>query len=290
GEAHAEIRALADARQRGQSVQGACACVTLEPCNHHGRTPPCADALIEAGVHRVVLGARDPNPQSDGRRIDRRRAAGVDALAGVAVAACAATSPGLNLRLQRGRPRVRVKLAMTLDGRTAAANGESQWITGDAARSDGHRLRAESGAVLVGSATALDDDPSLTVRLPGNWRQPLRVVLDSKLRLSPQARMLGLPGTTRIYTVQDPESPAWRTLEAGGAELRRVGQAQGRPDPLQVLEDLAGSGINDVLVEAGPTLAGALTEQGLVDEFILYMAPQLQGEAGHGVEDRKSTR
>lgn len=283
GQPHAEVRALADAAARGADASGACAYVTLEPCSHHGRSPPCADRLIEAGIARVVLGARDPNPDVDGRGMERLQNAGIEVVTGVETTACEALNPGFNWRMHTGRPRLRIKLAMTLDGRSAAANGESQWITGPAARDDVHRLRAESGAVMIGSGTLLADDPSLTVRLPGDWTQPMRVVLDSSLCTPPTARMLGLPGTTRIYTSEAAGGSAWRALEAAGAELSRVAAGGGGVNLAQVLDDLGALECNDVLVEAGPTLAGALAAQGLVDEFVIYMAPQFLGDAGRGV-------
>lgn len=283
GEPHAEVHTLADASARGHGVEGATAYVTLEPCSHYGRTPPCADALVAAGVSRVVVGARDPNPKIDGRGIERLRAAGIDVVTGVQVSACEALNPGFNQRMRTGRPRVRVKLAMTLDGRTAAANGDSQWLTGEDARMDVHRLRAESGAVMVGSGTLLADDPSLTVRLPGDWPQPERVVLDSQLRMAPQARMLSLAGRTQVFTAQAAEWPAGQALEAAGAAVQQVDAGSGGVQLTQVLDTLGAQGMNDVLVEAGPTLAGALATQGLVDEFVIYMAPQLLGDTGRGL-------
>ncbi len=283
GEDHAEVRALADTAARGNNARRATAYVTLEPCSHTGRTPPCVDALIAAGVARVVLGAGDPNPAVDGRGIARLRAAGIEVLTGVEPQACRALNPRFNKRMQTGRPRLRVKLAMSLDGRTAAANGESQWITRAEARDDVHRLRAESGALMVGSGTALADNPSLTVRLPGEWRQPLRVVLDTRLRLPPDARMLGLPGETLVYTARGPEEPAWQALADAGASLHQVEAGEGGLELAQMLADLGQREINDVLIEAGPTLAGALVARGLVDECMIYMAPMLLGDGGRGL-------
>lgn len=283
GRAHAEVRALADAAEHGADTRGACAFVTLEPCSHHGRTPPCADRLVEAGISRVVLGARDPNPRVDGQGIERLRNAGIEVVTGIETAASEALNPGFNQRMRSGRPRVRVKLAMTLDGRTAAANGESQWITGGAARDDVHRLRAESGAVLVGSATVLADDPSLSVRLTGEWPQPMRVVVDSRLRTPPGARMFALPGTTRLYTSARGSEPARQALARAGAVIEQVDACPGGLKLDQVLDGLAALSINDVLVEAGPTLAGALAAESLVDEFVIYMAPQLLGGSGRGL-------
>lgn len=284
GEAHAEVNALHDAG----GAQGATAYVTLEPCSHHGRTPPCTAALIEAGVARVVVGVRDANPKVAGSGIEALAAAGIEVDEGVLEDECRALNPGFEMRMTRGRPRVRVKLAMSLDGRTAGAGGESRWITGEAARADVHRLRAESGAVLTGVGTLLADDPSLTVRLPadeapaGNWRQPLRVVLDSRLRLPPAARMLGLPGRTLVFTAVE-SGREWDALAAAGAELRRVPEADDGLDLEAVLRALAGEEINDVLVEAGPTLSGALVGAGLADELVLYVAPSLIGDGGRAL-------
>lgn len=287
GEAHAEVNALRDAEARAGGARGATVYVTLEPCSRHGRTPPCTDALVDAGVARVVVGARDPNPEASGRAAGILAAAGIEVDEGLLEAECRALNPGFGMRMRAGRPRVRVKLAMSLDGRTAGADGESRWITGEAARADVHRLRAESGAVLTGAGTALADDPSLSVRLPeaeapaGAWRQPLRVVLDTRLRLPPTARMLGLPGRTLVFTGTGRNGDA---LAAGGAELRRLPEAAGGLDLDAVLRTLAEEEeINDVLVEAGPTLSGALVAAGLADELVLYVAPSLIGDGGRGL-------
>ncbi|MES1925689.1 bifunctional diaminohydroxyphosphoribosylaminopyrimidine deaminase/5-amino-6-(5-phosphoribosylamino)uracil reductase RibD [Salinisphaera sp. T31B1] len=279
GERHAEPAALADVEQRGGSARGATVYVTLEPCSHTGRTPPCVDTLIDAGVTRVVIGCLDPNPRVNGQGVARLRAAGIDVVTDILAEGCAALNTGFNMRMTVGRPRVRVKLAMSLDGRTAAASGQSQWITGDEARSDVHRLRAESGAVLIGRGTLLADDPSLTVRLPGQWPQPLRVVVDGNLEITSQARMLGLDGCTRVFTLSG-DSKRIAALESAGARIDRVPANNGRADLSAVLTALAEDEINDVLVEAGPTLAGAFARAGLVDEFIIYMAPTLIGHAG----------
>lgn len=282
GEGHAEVRALEDARARGNDPKGATVYVTLEPCSHRGRTPPCTEALIEAGVARVVVGAQDPNPSVDGRGIAVLREAGIEVTTGVMAQTCAALNAGFNQRMARGRPRVRVKLAMSLDGRTAAADGSSQWITGEAARDDVHRLRAEAGAVLVGRGTLVADDPALNVRLPGDWAQPLRVVIDSDLAMGADARMLGLDGATLVATAcKDANRRA--TLEAAGAEILDVARGERGLDLEYVLSALGGREINDVLVEAGPTLAGALTRGGLVDEFVIYVAPMLIGDAGRAL-------
>lgn len=282
GEDHAERAALADTQRRGGSAKGATAYVTLEPCSHTGRTPPCVDALIEAGVARVVVGASDPNPKVNGQGVARLRAADIDVVTDILAERCAELNAGFNQRMITGRPRVRIKLAMSLDGRTAAANGQSQWITGDDARNDVHRLRAESGAVLVGRGTVQSDDPSLSVRLPGEWPQPMRVVVDSHLEITPGARMLSLPGETRIFTLSG-DAARVRALKDAGGYVEQVGVSSGRLDLGAVLDALGEAEINDVLIEAGPTLAGAFAAARLIDEYILYMAPMLIGDGGRGL-------
>lgn len=286
GEAHAERRALADARDLGHDVTGATAYVTLEPCSHTGRTAPCTQGLIEAGVGCVVVGAQDPNPAVDGQGIQALRDAGIEVVTGVLSDRCGELNLGFNQRMTHGRPRVRVKLAMSLDARTADADGYSQWITGQAARDDVHRLRAESGAVLVGSGTLAADDPSLTVRLPGDWMQPMRVVLDRELAMHPSARMLNLDGQTRVFTASA-DTARQQALSAAGAIVETVAMSADAQHPgldlPAVLESLAAAEINDLLVEAGPTLAGSLAHAGLVDEYVLYVAPMLIGDAGRGL-------
>lgn len=282
GQAHAEVRALEDTRARGHDPKGATAYVTLEPCNHTGRTPPCTQALIDAGIARVVVGATDPNPAVDGQGIAALRAAGIEVVPGVLAERCAALNAGFNLRMSAGRPRVRVKLAMSLDGRTAAADGSSQWITGEEARSDVHRLRAEAGAIMVGRGTVAADDPSLTVRLPGDWAQPLRAVLDSDLAMTVDARMLELDGTTLVFTASADEARS-RALASAGAEVVGVTRDDDGLDLARILAILGEREINDVLVEAGPKLAGALTRAGLVDEFVIYVAPMLIGDTGRAL-------
>ncbi len=279
GKAHAEVNALEDARARAGGAAGATAYVTLEPCSHYGRTGPCTGVLIEAGVRRVVAGMIDPNPQVAGNGLATLQAAGIDTESGVLENDCAALNPGFVCRMRYRRPRVRLKMAASLDGRTAGADGQSQWITGPAARDDVHRLRAESGAVMTGIDSVLADDPSLNVRLPGDWRQPLRVVLDTRLRLPVTARMLGLPGRTLVFTAA-PAGPAWDALAVAGAALERVPAGTGGLDLAAVMAGLAEAQINDVLVEAGPTLAGAFLEAGLVDELVVYLAPSIIGDGG----------
>lgn len=285
GGPHAEVNALRDAQQRSGGAQGATAYVTLEPCSHHGRTPPCSNALIEAGVAQVFVGMQDPNSLVAGAGIAALQAAGIETQTGLLQADCAALNPGFITRMTEGRPRVRVKLAMSLDGRTAAADGSSQWITSPQAREDVHRLRAESGAILTGMGTALVDDPSLTVRLPveqGPWRQPLRVVLDSQLHLPPSAKMLGLPGRTLVLTAAQ-AGPGWNALAVAGAELRQLPLAGEYLNLHEVMRVLADEQINDLWVECGATLAGALLTAHLVDELLVYVAPSLLGDTGRSL-------
>lgn len=282
GGAHAEVDALGDAERRVGGAAGSTAYVTLMPCCHQGRTPPCTQALIDAGVTRVVVGMHDPNPEAGRHSVAELQAAGLKVVVGVLEADCRGLNPGFIARMTGPRPRVRIKLAMSLDGRTAGADGHSQWITGPAAREDVHRLRAESGAVMTGIGTALADDPSLTVRLDGDWRQPLRVVLDSRLRLSPSALMLSQPGPVLIMTAAEADA-RWQALRDAGAQLSRVASSDNGLDLRQVLKVLADRSVNDVLVEAGPTLAGALVAAGLADELVVYLAPVLIGDAGRGL-------
>lgn len=287
GEPHAEPLALA---QAGERAHGATAYVTLEPCCHQGRTPPCTQALIRAGVARVVVAMEDPNPQVAGQGLTQLRAAGVQVETGLMRTEAEALNPGFIQRMQTARPWVRCKLAMSLDGRTAMASGESRWITSEAARADVQRLRARSSAIVTGIGTVLADDPGLNVRLdpltgaavahPAELRQPLRVVLDSQLRLLPEARVLSVPGRTLVMTRADPEHPHWNALEAAGAELLSV---PARLDLGWVLEELGRREVNEVLIEAGPTLAGAALQGGWIDELWLYVAPHLMGDGARGL-------
>lgn len=281
GEPHAEVHAL---RAAGEQARGATAYVTLEPCCHHGRTPPCSEALLKAGVTRVVAAMRDPNPKVAGLGLAQLQAAGVEVSCGVLEAPARALNPGFISRMNRQRPWVRVKLAATLDGRTAAADGDSRWITGPAARDDVQRWRARASAILTGIGTLLADDPSLNVRLDATVRQPLRVILDSQLRTPVSARTLSLPGEVLILTTQTPEHPHWQRLAAQGAQLAQLArQEQGRIALPAVLQHLAQREVNELHVEAGAQLAGALLEAGLVDELLLYLAPLLLGDSGRGL-------
>ncbi|BCK86810.1 riboflavin biosynthesis protein RibD [Sideroxyarcus emersonii] len=280
GEPHAEVHAL---RAAGAAARGATAYVTLEPCSHHGRTPPCADALIAAGIRRVVVAMQDPNPLVAGQGLDKLRAAGIAVECGLMEAAARELNIGFISRMTRGMPWVRSKIAASLDGRTALANGVSKWITGEAARRDVQHWRARSCAVLTGSGTVRADDPRLDVREVEVGRQPLRVVLDSSLHIAPEARVLR-GGPTLVYTAI-PDAARHQALQAVGAEVALLTGERGRVDLAAVLQDLARRGINEVLVEAGRTLNGALLEAGLVDELVLYLAPKLLGDAARGLAE-----
>ena len=288
GEPHAEVHAL---RMAGEQARGATAYVTLEPCSHHGKTPPCAEALVKAGVGRVVAAMQDPNPLVAGRGLARLQDVGIDTGHGLLESQARALNPGFISRMERGRPYVRLKLASSLDGRTAMQSGESQWITGAAARSDVQRLRARSSAVLTGVDTVLMDNASLTVRaaqlgLPdaeaerAAERQPLRVVLDSQLRLPASTAMLSLPGSTLVATAQLDNQPSAIALSASGAQVLSLPGADGRVDLSALLSWLAQHAqCNELLIECGATLAGSVLSEGLVDELVLYMAPTLLGSS-----------
>jgi diaminohydroxyphosphoribosylaminopyrimidine deaminase/5-amino-6-(5-phosphoribosylamino)uracil reductase len=276
GEPHAEVHAL---RAAGEKTRGATAYVTLEPCSHHGRTPPCADALIAAGVKRVVAAMQDPNPLVAGQGLQKLRAAGIEVECGLMEAAARELNIGFVTRMAHGMPWVRSKIAASLDGRTALNNGSSKWITGEAARRDVQDWRARSCAVFTGVGTVLADDPQLNVRIE-TGRQPQRVILDSQLRMPPTARILS--GGVLIYTVSADEGKR-TALRRAGAEVIVLPEVAGQVDLVAVLRDLAQRGINEVLVEAGRTLNGALLKAGLVDELVLYLAPQLLGDAARGM-------
>lgn len=278
GESHAEVHALLAA---GRTAKGATAYVTLEPCSHHGRTPPCVDALIAAGVKRVVVAMQDPNPLVAGRGIAKLKAAGIAVECGLMEAAASELNVGFVSRMTRGTPWVRSKIAASLDGRTALANGVSKWITGEAARQDVQQWRARSCAVLTGSGTVLADDPQLNVRTGDVVRQPLRVVLDTELRISANAKILQ-GGNVLIYTAST-DAAKQVALRERGADVAVMQQVEGGLPLSAVLSDLAQRGINEVLVEAGKTLNGALLKAGLVDELVLYLAPQLLGDAARGL-------
>ena len=276
--AHAEVMALSMA---GDLARGATAYVTLEPCSHHGRTPPCADALLKAGVVRVVAALTDPNPLVAGQGLARLAAAGVEVSSGVLHAAALEHHKGFISRMVRSRPWLTVKMGASLDGRTALANGQSQWITGPAARSDVQKLRARSCAMLTGIGTVLADDPQLTVREFVIDRQPLRVVVDSQLRTPVSAKLFNQAGVL-IVGAQDDELKR-RALEAAGAEVLILADAHGRVDLAALLNALGLRGCNQVTVEAGGVLVGALFQAGLVDEMLLYQAPVMIGDTAKGI-------
>jgi len=281
GGPHAEVMALRDAQARGEPVRGATAWVTLEPCAHHGRTPPCCDALIAAGIARVVMAVQDPFPEVAGQGAARLRAAGIEVVEGPLAEAARELNLGFFSRVQRGRPWLRLKAAVSLDGRSALENGASQWITGVPARTDGHAFRKRAGAVLTGVGTVLDDDPRLDVRLVDTARQPLRVVVDSRLETPPAARLLAPPGEVLIYAALPDEARA-AALRERGAEIALAPGANHKVDLAAMLADLARRGINELHVEAGHKLNGSFVREGLVDEFLIYMAPRLLG-FGHGL-------
>lgn len=273
GEAHAEIAALEDA---GPAASGATAYVTLEPCSHQGRTASCADALLEAGIVRVVGAVADPYPEVDGAGFERLRQAGIQVDVGLMEAQARELNAGFFSRMERGRPWVRVKSAQSLDGRTALGSGESQWITSDQSRRDVQRWRARSDALLTGVATVLADDPRMTVREFELEHQPLRVIADSGFRIDPGSRILD-PADTALVVGCSPGSRA-QALEARGVEcLVLEDDGAGRVNMFALLQALAERSINEVQVEAGARLCGALLEGGLVDEILIYQAPCLLG-------------
>ncbi|MFE8046761.1 bifunctional diaminohydroxyphosphoribosylaminopyrimidine deaminase/5-amino-6-(5-phosphoribosylamino)uracil reductase RibD [Brenneria goodwinii] len=287
GEPHAEVHAL---RMAGEQARGATAYVTLEPCSHHGRTPPCADALIAAGIARVVAAMQDPNPQVAGRGLHRLQQAGVDVSHGLMLSEAEKVNLGFLKRMRTGFPYVQLKMAASLDGRTAMSSGESQWITSPQARQDVQRFRAESAAILSSSATVLADDPSLTVRWSEldaetqciypveNVRQPVRVIVDSRRRVVPQHQIISQPGQTWLARVQTDEQ-AWPE----NVEQLRLPQHNGGIDLVALMMVLGKRQINSVWVEAGANLAGALLKAGVVDELIVYLAPKLLGDNARGL-------
>ncbi|MBD2835481.1 bifunctional diaminohydroxyphosphoribosylaminopyrimidine deaminase/5-amino-6-(5-phosphoribosylamino)uracil reductase RibD [Pseudomonas sp. JM0905a] len=287
GEPHAEVHAL---RQAGELARGATAYVTLEPCSHHGRTPPCADALVAAGVGRVVAAMQDPNPQVAGRGLKRLADAGIAVESGVLEAEARALNAGFIKRMEQGLPFVRVKLAMSLDGRTAMASGESQWITGPAARSAVQRLRAQASVVLTGADTVLTDAARLTVRADelgldpeltalAISRPPLRVLVDGGLRV-PLSAPFFQSGPALVATASDSSPDAY-----AGHELLALPGANGHVDLRKLLQELASRGVNEVLVEAGPRLAGAFAQAGLVDEYQIFIAAKFLGSSARPLLD-----
>jgi diaminohydroxyphosphoribosylaminopyrimidine deaminase/5-amino-6-(5-phosphoribosylamino)uracil reductase len=284
GEAHAEVVALDEA---GAAAIGATAYITLEPCCHYGRTPPCSDALIKAGVTRLVVAMEDPNPQVAGKGVAQLREAGIDVDVGVMAAQAEGLNPGFVQRMRQSRPFVRCKMAMSLDGRTAMASGESQWITGESARLDVHHLRARSSAIVTGINTVLADDPSMNARLENEEvLQPARVILDSQLKIPVDARMLSLPGRTIICTTADAiqkNKEKITNLKDAGAELVQLKKENEKISLPALLMFLNAESFNEVLLEAGAGLNGAFMHARLIDEIVIYMAPLLMGNTARGL-------
>jgi diaminohydroxyphosphoribosylaminopyrimidine deaminase / 5-amino-6-(5-phosphoribosylamino)uracil reductase len=278
GAAHAEVAAL----QNIASAQGATAYVTLEPCSHFGKTPPCCDALIAAGITRVVAAMTDPNPLVSGAGFKRLEAAGIQLTTGILQDQAEALNRGFIQRMRTGLPWVRTKLAMSLDGRTATASGESKWITLPEARTDVQRLRAESSAILTGIETVLADDPCLNPRVEFEHALPIRVILDSHLRLPPTAKMRSQPGKILVFTGSEDRQKTAK-LEDAGFEIHPIVLMNSRLDLKAVLTHLGKLQINELLIEAGPTLNGAMLEHNLLNEGIIYMAPSLLGDGGRGL-------
>ncbi len=274
GEPHAEIVALA---QAGGSARGATMYVTLEPCSHFGRTPPCVDTLVESHIARVVAAMEDPNPRIDGRGLERLRASGVDVRCGLLRQEAEDLNIGFVSRMTRGVPWVRMKVAASLDGRTALANGASQWITAEAARIDGHAWRARACAVLTGIGTVRDDDPRMTVRHVQTERQPLRVLVDSRLELPLEAAIVRGGNTLVACAVENPPKEA--ELRDRGVEVIRLANDKGKVDLPALLRELGARGLNEIHVEAGFRLNGSLIREACVDELLVYLAPSLLGDA-----------
>lgn len=282
GEAHAEVHAL---KQAADKAKGGVAYITLEPCNHHGRTPPCAEALIEAGIAKVIVAMQDPNPLVAGKGLSKLKDAGIEVESGLLEQQANELNSGFIKRMSKGLPYVRVKLAMSLDGRTAMASGESKWITGEQARHDVQKLRARSSAILTGSGTVLADDPSMNLRLSAaelgiecEPRQPLRVIVDNHLSCPQDAKILTLPGETLVLTATG--SGHW---QKDRVEIVQLEAHQSRIDLKEAMQYLASREINEVHVEAGSILCGALLGAGVVDEMIIYMAPHIMGDGAKGL-------
>ncbi len=284
GGAHAEIMAL---KQANEKSSAAVVYVTLEPCCHKGKTGPCTQALIKAGVAKVIIAMQDPNPEVAGQGVNELREAGIEVETGLLEADSRALNPGFIMRMLKGRPYIRSKLAMSLDGRTAMASGESQWITGEEARRDVQFLRARSSAIITGIGTVLSDDPSLTVRINTVidntlFAQPLRVILDPHLSTPPHARILEQAGKTLIVTTSD-EPEVVTDLANAGAELLFQEGSQDTIDLHKLMKYLADEEVNEVLLETGATLSGAMLQAGLIDEMVIYMAPHLMGNNARGL-------
>lgn len=273
GEAHAEVNAL---KAAGNKAKGATAYVTLEPCCHHGRTPPCSEALINAGVTKVIAAMQDPHDKVAGHGIVQLQKAGIETAIGLLEDEALKINPGFVKRMQTGRPYVRCKMAMSLDGRTAMASGESEWITGEAARTDVQYWRARADCIMTGIGTVMQDDPRMTVRLSQVEKQPLRVVLDSNFRMSADRKMLSEAGETLVFTCQT-------NANLNNVEVVTVTESHGQVDLGAVLDELGRREINEVHLECGARLSGAMLQAGLIDELVIYMAPVLMGDAGRGL-------
>lgn len=277
GSNHAEIEALLDARRGGHDVRGATVYVSLEPCSHFGRTPPCATALIEARVGRVIAAVEDPNPLVAGGGLEMLRSAGIDVRCGLLEQEAAELNAGFFSRMQRGRPWVRMKIAASLDGKTALENGVSRWITSEDARRDGHAWRARACAVLTGIGTVQADNPRLDVRLVETSRQPLRVLVDSRLDVDPAARLF--EGSGAVLVAAAGGGARADALRSRGIEVIDMPDADGKVDLAALMRELARRQVNEVHVEAGYRLNGSLVKAGIVDELLVYLAPLLIGEA-----------
>ena len=283
GEPHAEVYAL---REAGSQAHGADIYVTLEPCSHHGKTPPCVEAVLVAKPKRVIIAMQDPNPLVAGRGIKALQQAGVEVVAGVMEHEAKLLNPGFISRMTRGMPYVRCKVAASLDGRTALANGKSQWITGEPARIDVQRWRAQSCAIVTGIGTVLADNPNMTVRLSGVIRHPLRVIVDSHLQTPLNSNMLAkdtLQHSPVLIAHADTEPALEKALSAAGAKLVHLPGSDGKVDLSALMQLLAQRGVNEVLLEAGQGLNGGFLQNGLIDEFIFYYAPKIMGDAAHAM-------
>jgi diaminohydroxyphosphoribosylaminopyrimidine deaminase/5-amino-6-(5-phosphoribosylamino)uracil reductase len=277
---HAEVLAMKEA---GERARGATLYLNLEPCSHHGRTPPCVDAIVPAGVRRVVAAMQDPNPKVAGAGFAKLRAAGIEVESGLMEDEARELNIGFVARMTRGRPWVRMKIAASLDGRTALANGKSQWITGEAARADGHRWRARACAILTGHGTVRDDDPQLNVRGVDTSRQPLKIVVDSRFETPVSARLLR-DGKTLIAGAVN-EAKRIAALEKAGAETVVIPNDRGKVELFKLMEELARRELNEIHVEGGTKLNGSLLQAGVVDELLVYLAPSVIGDSGRGMFD-----
>ena len=280
GMPHAEVLAL---REAGEHARGATLYVNLEPCSHHGRTPPCVDAVIPAGVKRVIAAMDDPNPKVAGKGFAKLRAAGIEVESGVMEEEARELNVGFIARMTRSRPWVRMKIAASLDGRTALANGKSQWITGESARADGHRWRARACAILTGHGTVRDDDPQLNVRGVDTPRQPLKIVVDSRFETPLSARLLK-DGKTLIAGAVN-EKARIASLEKAGAETAIIPNDRGKVELFELMEELGRRELNEIHVEGGTKLNGSLLQAGVVDELLVYLAPSVIGDSGRGMFD-----